>query len=112
MKKIHLLLFATILMLTVISGCKKDVAYGNVTFWFGSSNMAPATVTIYGQSNDITQFYTGGTPACNSAGCANFYLPAGTYSYTAQSSQYTWGMSGTTLTATVPANGCATILLQ
>lgn len=111
MKKIPLFLVAAILLLTVISGCKKDVAYGNVTFWFASSAMTTATVTIYGQSNDITQYYPNAAPSCNAAGCANFYLPAGNYTYTAQSSQYTWGISAP-LTATVPANGCMTYQLQ
>ena len=134
MKKTHLLLLASILMLTIMSGCKKDVYgctdfaaynynsaaninngtcvyYGNVTFWF-ASNMANATVTINNQTGTITGYYTGGAPQCGAVGCANFTLPVGTYTYTAQSSQYTWGMTGTPLTATITANDCATYLLQ
>jgi hypothetical protein len=133
MKKITLYILGTVLILSAVSGCRKDVYgcmdptaynynsaanisngtcvyYGNVTFWF-ASNMASATVTINGQTGTITQYYPGGAPSCNAAGCANFSLPVGTYYYTAQSSQYTWGVS-TPVTATVTVNGCATYQLQ
>jgi hypothetical protein len=133
MKKIACYLFGAVLMISAISGCKKDVYgcidpsaynynpnanvgngsclyYGNVTFWF-ASNMANATVTIDGQTATITGYYQNGAPSCNATGCANFTLPAGTYTYTAVSSQYTWGTQST-LTATVVPNGCNTYQLQ
>lgn len=133
MKRIFISLFAAALIITAMSGCRKDVYgctdpyaynynsaanlsngscvyYGNVTFWF-ASNMANATVTINGQSATITQYYPSGAPTCNAVGCANFTLPAGTYTYTAVSSQYTWGIT-TPAYATVTANGCNTYQLQ
>ena len=133
MKKTLLLLFVAILMISAMSGCTKDIYgctdsyasnynpsanistntcqyYGNVTFYF-ASNMANATVTINGQSSTITQYYPNAAPNCNGVGCANFSLPAGTYAYTATSSQYTWGITKPAYAA-VTANGCNTYQLQ
>lgn len=133
MKRTCLLIIAAGMLIASLSGCQKDIYgctdpyaynynrsanvnngsctyYGDVTFWFGS-NMANATVSIAGQTGVISQYYPSGAPSCNAAGCANFSLPEGTYTYTATSSQFTWGVTQT-LTATVVANGCRTYELQ
>ena len=79
---------------------------GNVTFWFNASGNT-ATVTIAGNTGQITTAYTTSTPNCGAPGCANFTLPTGTYTYTATSSSNSW--SGTVM---VTASGCTLQLLQ
>jgi hypothetical protein len=133
MKNIAFYILGFLLILASASSCKKDVygctdfaAYnynkaatidngscvysGNVTFFF-SSNMANATVIIHGDTGIITGYYSGAPPQCGAVGCANFTLPAGTYTYTAQSSQKTWGIT-TPDTAVVTENQCALYVLQ
>jgi len=67
---------------------------GNVTFWTSSYVVQsyPIAVTVNGNTNYVTWNYIG-TPACNSAYCANFNLPEGTYSYSAYSN-VPWSGSG------------------
>ena len=75
---------------------------GQGMFWTASDqNCGPITVTINGQSKTITSYYSSVTPSCGANGCANFSLPAGTYSYKATCSSYQWSGS-----ITITAGGC------
>lgn len=103
-----------ILMITIVFlafSCQKSNVNpnGNLTFYM-TQPMNTVDVTVNGSTRTITQYYpTGVSGICNSAGCANFVLPAGTYPFSAEESGFfgnTW--SGT---VTVPANGCQTFLL-
>jgi hypothetical protein len=78
---------------------------GNVIFWFGLA-ATQATVTINGQTGFISTFYVL-APGCGASGCANFTLPTGSYTYTAQNLLRTWNG-----TVTITKNGCASMLLQ
>jgi hypothetical protein len=127
MKKSSIALFiASILLLTMSSGCRKDIYgctdpsaanyapnanvdngscrytyYGNVIFWFDANN-GVGTVNIAGQTGTITTYQTGGVPSCGNNGSATFSLPVGSYTYTASATNgFTW--SGT---AVVLANSC------
>jgi hypothetical protein len=83
--------FAVILLFALIfSGCKKEKANGFATFYY--PNYGPtAVVSINGQTRTITQIYDFNGPGdCNANGCANYTLPEGNYSYTAQSSIFNW----------------------
>jgi len=107
MKKLSLFLLAAILMVTLISGCKKPIVYGNVTFWC-AQNEGTVTVTMNGQAQVITGYVTGGVPNCGNAVSANFTLPEGTYNYSAVSTNtFTW--SGT---AVVIGDNCELYQLQ
>lgn len=78
---------------------------GQATFYF--PNYGPtASVTINGQTAQITQVFTGGITSCNVEGCANFSMPKGSYPYTASSSALSW--SGT---IGVDAGGCSIVQL-
>lgn len=79
---------------------------GNVTFWYNSSG-TNATVHIGAYTGYVTMYYSGYDPYCGAAGCANFTLPAGTYSYSAQSTFSSW--SGV---VTVYGKNCTKVLLQ
>lgn len=81
---------------------------GNLTVWtqtdHGCGNIS---VNVNGQTGYVTSYYTSGVPSCGSTGCANFSLPAGTYSISASCQTLTW--SGT---ATVTSGGCCTLKLN
>ena len=132
MKKIiHFLVIATLATgyTGLISGCQKEVMgcthnnavnynphatmengtcqySGKAVFWYDSPR-SDATVHINGMLGYITQYYPVNFPSCGSSGCANFTLPAGTYSYYAESSVSTWAGS-----MTINANECSLILLN
>ena len=106
-------------LMVVTSSCKKESnedspspsssstpQTGSVTFWYNSSGSI-ATVIINGQTGSITQYYATYDPTCGSAGCANFTLPTGNYSYSASSTWSTW--SGT---VAISNNVCTMILLN
>jgi hypothetical protein len=105
MKKIILYFLGAFLLITTMSGCKKDIYgctdpyaynynsganvsngsciyYGNVMFWT-NVNEGVVTITINNQSATITGYVTGGIPNCGNSVSANFSLPAGSYPYTA-----------------------------
>lgn len=73
---------------------------GNVVMWTKSDQgCGTIRVTINGQSNNITQYFSNGSPACGQAGGATFNLPAGEYNFTAECSKYKWGPTPFTITA-------------
>lgn len=73
---------------------------GNVVMWTKSDQgCGTIKVTINGQSNNITQYFSNGSPACGQAGGATFNLPAGEYNFTAECSKYKWGPTPFTITA-------------
>lgn len=75
---------------------------GNVMFWTQSDQgCGNISVTLYGQSGTISSYYSSGAPSCGGSGCANFSIPAGTYSYSASCQGYTWSGS-----VTSTAGGC------
>jgi hypothetical protein len=75
---------------------------GNVMFWIQSDlGCGAITVTLNGQSGSIVNYYSSGAPSCGATGCANFSLPAGTYSFSASCSSYTWNG-----TVTSTSGGC------
>jgi hypothetical protein len=82
MKRTTLYLVASIICLITFSGCRKEVAHGNVMFWT-DQNEGNVTVTISNQSGVITGFVTGGVPNCGNAVSTTFYLEVGNYAYTA-----------------------------
>lgn len=108
MKRTSIALFiASILLITMSSGCRKDIygctdpsannyapnanvdngscnytQYSTVMFWT-DKNEGVVTITINGQSSQITGFVTGGVPNCGNGVSATFSLPLGTYTYTA-----------------------------
>lgn len=64
---------------------------GEITFWIqndlGCGNIY---VTLEGQgSGTITSYYSS-SPSCGASGCANFSVPAGTYTFSASCDGYTW----------------------
>lgn len=131
MKKITLSLFAVILIMTVLSGCRKDIYgctdpaagnynrsanidngsckyYGPLMFWT-NQNEGVVTVTINGQSATITGFVTGGVPNCGNSVSANFNLLEGTYTYNVSappSPAYPQGYTITNGTAQVISGQC------
>ena len=82
MKKNKLFLLASIVCLITFSGCRKEVAHGNVMFWT-DQNEGNVTVSIANQSGVITGYVTGGVPNCGNAVSITFNLPVGNYAYTA-----------------------------
>jgi hypothetical protein len=132
MKKITFYLFATVIILTASSGCRKDIYgctdpsapnyapnanvdngacryYGNIMFWAAADFGNNITVTIQNQSGTISDTYTTSQPTdCNTdVHCANFNLLEGNYPYTASapmSNQYPHGVTWSG-TATVIGNG-------
>ena len=81
--------------------------YGQVAFWMMSDLLCHhVDVSIQGQSRTITQYYAGGAPGCGASGCANFDLPAGTYSFTARCTDKSWDGS-----VVVTAGGCCMLRL-
>jgi len=130
-KTIRSLVIATFALASIglISGCQKDVMgctyvtalnynpnatiengscqyAGRAVFWFDSPQN-DATVYINGTQGVVTQYYPVEYPVCGSNGCANFTLPAATYTYHAESTVSTWDG-----TMTVNANECSLILLN
>ncbi len=112
-----------------ISGCQKDVMgctqygainynsratmdngtcqfTGRAVFWFDSPREF-TTVYLNSSQSYITQYYPAALPSCGSNGCANFTLPAGTYTYHAESAVSIWDGS-----MTVYAGECSLILLN
>ncbi len=55
--------------------------YGNVDFWNDNPAVGLITVYVSSSSGSITSNVT--PSSCGTSGCANFSLPAGTYSYSA-----------------------------
>lgn len=73
---------------------------GNIVFWTKSDQgCGTIKVTINGQSNNITQYFANGSPACGQAGAASFELPAGQYTFSAECSKYKWNPTPFTITA-------------
>jgi hypothetical protein len=62
---------------------------GNVTFWMDTAGNS-ISVSVGGQTLNITTAYTSSNPNCGASGCANFLLPTGTYTYNASSASNTW----------------------
>jgi len=85
-----------------------STSYGDVTFWT-ENDLGCGNITVYvnGYSSTISSYYYNGLSSCNSSGCANFSLPAGTYSFTASCTGYSWNGG----TVTVTSNGCVTMEL-
>ena len=80
---------------------------GQATFWTKSDlGCGIIKVTINGQIQQISSYYTGGVTSCASSGCANFTLPPGTYNYTASCQNLTW-----TNTIVITSNGCNKVQL-
>lgn len=120
MKKIIALILFTFLFL----GCKKDIpepptesdsntsgyaSYSeyHVTFFNNNFSGSPIYVNINGMSGGITYAYSY-DPGCQAAGCANFTLPFGeyTYGFTSNSGNYVTGRFNT------GASQCITILVN
>jgi EGF-like domain len=75
---------------------------GTVTFWTDRNyGCGYIDVTLAGQMQTITGYYSGGVTSCGRASCATFTLPVGTYSYHGECSLYVWNR-----TIVVTANGC------
>lgn len=71
---------------------------GDIVFWTQSDKgCGSIMVTINGQSGSVSSYYSS-TPECGATGCANFTLPAGNYSFTAECDSYTWGPTSVTIT--------------
>lgn len=71
---------------------------GDIIFWTQSDHgCGPINVTINGQSGSITSYFSA-SPSCGTSGCANFTLPAGNYTYSAECDSYTWGPTSVTVT--------------
>ncbi|MDR9373866.1 MAG: hypothetical protein RI565_03280, partial [Schleiferiaceae bacterium] len=69
---------------------------GDLTIWTESDlGCGFIDVTLNGDTEQMTHYYSGGNPGCGATGCANYYdLPYGTYSYSATSSDgCTWSGS-------------------
>lgn len=64
---------------------------GNITFWVQSDlGCGIISVSLQGAgSGSITSYY-GSSPDCGAAGCANFTVPAGSYSFSASCDGGTW----------------------
>ncbi len=110
MKKITVYMVSAAMLL--LTSCYKDTGYNNnvnnygsnsnLTFWMmANCTNSNITVTIDGQTSQITAFYPGGQPSCTAYGCASFNLPAGTYAYKATAADTTWQD-----TVIVPRSGC------
>jgi hypothetical protein len=91
MKKI--VFFSSIAALLLIASCKKDNDNNNgyLTVWT-AENCSPnnIVVTVGTQNATMTEYFPGTAPGCRARGCANFNLPAGTYTYSATNTDTTW----------------------
>lgn len=86
---------------TVSGGGGTTGGTGNVIFYTQTDHgCGPITVKINNQTGSINNYYSS-TPDCGDDGGANFTLPAGNYSYTAECDKYTWGSN-----ITITAGGC------
>jgi hypothetical protein len=93
--------------LTYTGGGGGGTQTGNAIFYI-TQNSGGGTITVNcgGQTKYITGYFPS-APGCGNTSATNFSLPAGNYSYTAQSTTQTW--SGT---VNVPANTCSQNLLN
>ena len=91
------------------SGGGSSTSNGDAIF-YTLSDLGCGTITVQlnGGSKSFNQYYNS-TPNCGASGCANFSnLPAGTYSYSASSSNgCTWPTSSITITS----GGCSKVQL-
>ena len=75
---------------TVAGGGSGATGTGNIIFWTNSDlGCGNITVTVSGKSAAISKFFSA-TPACGADGAANFTLPVGNYSYSAECSGKKW----------------------
>jgi hypothetical protein len=75
---------------------------GNITFWIQSDfECGNISVTLQGQGSSTISAYYGSSPDCGASGCANFTVPAGSYSFSASCDGRTWEGS-----LTVSENQC------
>jgi major membrane immunogen (membrane-anchored lipoprotein) len=95
MRKITL--FSVVALVLMLASCKRDHHNDNefynynLTFWTAENcSPNPITVTVDSQTAQIIEYYPNNPATCGSEGCANFYLPAGTYYYTASNIDTTW----------------------
>ena len=80
---------------------------GNAMFWTQSDlGCGTISVTLNGSGGSISSYYSSGAPSCGASGCANFTVPAGTYTFTASCSGQTWDGN-----ITVSAGGCSKMKL-
>lgn len=83
-------------------------ATGLLTVWTANSTVNQISVSIDGNAaGTITQYYTGGVPACAATGCVTATLKIGSHTISATDGNYSWNG-----TMTVTKNGCSTFKLQ
>jgi hypothetical protein len=105
----RLALLSAIAVTLLMASCRKDRDNNNngyynynLTFWTAENcSPNPITVTVDSQTQQIQEYFPNTPATCGSQGCANFYLPTGTYSYTASNIDTTWQGS-----VTVTKGGC------
>lgn len=86
---------------TITGGGTSTGGTGNIVFWTNSDlGCGVITVKVNNQTGSISSYH-GTSPVCGAAGTANFTLPAGNYTYTAECSKYKW-----TSTFTITAGSC------
>ena len=96
-----------IIAMLLIASCKKDdgnqnYSTANLTFWTAiNCSPNPITVKVDSQTAMITEYFPNAAPTCGNQSCANFNLPAGTYTYTATNGDTTWNGS-----VSVTKGGC------
>ncbi len=100
MKKI--VFFSSVILVAavlLIASCKKDdyrnhsqnTPEYNLTFWMAvNCSPNPITVKVDSQTAVMTEYFPNTAPGCGATGCANFNLPAGTYTYTATNGDTSW----------------------
>ncbi|TDO24073.1 hypothetical protein [Pedobacter duraquae] len=75
---------------TVSGGGTGTTGTGNIIFWINSDlGCGNITVSVSGKSATINKSFSA-SPACGADGGANFTLPVGNYSYTAECSGKKW----------------------
>jgi hypothetical protein len=80
-----------------VSGGGSTGGKGNIIFWTKTDlGCGSITVTINNQSGVINKYFNA-SPACGTDGAANFSLPAGNYTFTAECSKYKWGPTSITI---------------
>ncbi|GAI76453.1 unnamed protein product [marine sediment metagenome] len=82
-----------------------EVMYGDVTFWCSEGSYD--VIVKVGQLSDIITLNYSSDPGCNATGCANFKLPTGTYSFTAEENT-SWFPSNWSGLFAIKANQCNT----
>jgi hypothetical protein len=114
MKKIAL--FGALVATLLLASCYKDnnrynnngASNSDLTFWMAANcSTSPVTVTVDGQTGQISEYFPTTQPTCGAYGCANFNLPAGTFTYTATGNDTTWSGS-----VVVTQNACKLQQLQ